>query len=122
MATAPHLIESQVPGHFFIEPPPKGFNLLRASPDELHQYGLPHRPDPVSLPNSAKMWTRTMRRIERFVVPKLVTHRDIVHGPIRGLRRIAGAGGTIHGGHQLERSCRDRRSTLPEPLGKLDHP
>jgi hypothetical protein len=97
MTSEPRLIRSQLADHFFIEPPPRDFNLLRASPDELHQFGLPHRPDAKLFPAAARAWTSVMRRVKRFITPELVTRRDIIHGPIRGLQRIARPGGTVLG-------------------------
>jgi hypothetical protein len=75
--------------HFTFERPPKGFDLLRASMDELHSYGLPHRPDPKTMPQASRLWYHVMKRIKKFVTPELIIRRDIVHGPERNLRPLA---------------------------------
>jgi hypothetical protein len=93
-------INSKLKDFLYIEPPPDGFRLLRATPDELHMYGLPHRPDPNLSPDAARAWMHVMRRVKRFVMPELRTRRDIVHQPFRRLRRIQkqGSRAVIHGG------------------------
>jgi hypothetical protein len=85
------LIPAPLPDHFFIEPPPRGFNPLRASDRELERYGLPHRPDPKVLPGAARLWLRVMRRIKTFVVPELAVQK-ILYAPGQG-RSIAGDSG-----------------------------
>jgi hypothetical protein len=85
-----HLIPSNLDEHFFIKPPADGTDLLRAADDDLHLHGLPHRPDPNSLPNAARAWLKVMRRIKRFVVPQLTERHDFVFRPIRPARAASG--------------------------------
>jgi hypothetical protein len=75
------LVPTDVEGHFTVEPPPDGFEPLRASDEELRRYGLPHRPDPKRYPQAARLWVRSMSRVQRFVTPKLRAKPEIVHGP-----------------------------------------
>ena len=77
----PRLVETAIPGHFTYELPPEGFEPIRASDDQLAQYGLPHRPDPRKLPQAARLWIRSMRRVRKFVTPELAVIPKIVHGP-----------------------------------------
>jgi len=48
-----NLIETELAGHLFVEPPPKSFQPLRATDEELEKYGLPHRPDPKKSPRAS---------------------------------------------------------------------
>ena len=83
MIPARHFVPSNLDEHFFIKPPADGIDLLGASDDELNAHGLPHRPDPKALPNAARSWLRVMRRIKRFVVPKLAVRQDYLFRPVR---------------------------------------
>jgi hypothetical protein len=78
-----HLLPTNFDDHFFIKPPADGVDLLHALDDDLHRYGLPHRPDPNALPNAARAWLRVMRRIKRFVVPQLAVRHDYLFRPMR---------------------------------------
>lgn len=85
------LIPTNLDEHFFIKPPADGTDLLRTTDDDLHFHGLPHRPDPGALPNAARAWLRSMRRIKRFVVPQLTVRHDYLFRPIRETRTAQGA-------------------------------
>lgn len=58
-ASAPKTATS-VPGVRIFAPPPKGFNALTASGEELARYGLPQRPDPQAEPQRYARWARAM--------------------------------------------------------------
>jgi Peptidase A4 family len=73
------LIETELVGHFFVAPPPKNFQPLKATDEELERYGLPHRPDPKKLPKASRLWLRSMRAIREFVQPKLIRLQKTVH-------------------------------------------
>ncbi len=62
--------------------PPKGFNPLVASPQELERHGFPARPDPVAMPEAAAKWVRAFRRYPQFqhVVPEFKALQQR-HGP-----------------------------------------
>jgi hypothetical protein len=85
-----HLIPTNLDEHFFIEPPADGADLLRVTDDDLRLHGLPHRPDPKTLPHAARAWLRVMRRIKRFVVPQLTVRHDYLFRPIRPARAAQG--------------------------------
>ncbi len=67
------------------DPPPKGFDPLRASADDLLRYGFPRRPDPEREPQAAAMWVGAMRRYGHFehLVPEFGHRPDRFHGPVR---------------------------------------
>jgi hypothetical protein len=92
------LAATNLADHFTFEPPPKGFDLLRASMEDLHSYGLPHRPDPKTMPKASRLWYHVMKRIKRFVTPELIVRRDLVHGPERNLRPLADPSANLFGG------------------------
>jgi hypothetical protein len=83
MTTQLRLVPTNLTGHFTFERPPEKFDFLRASADELHSFGLPHRPDPKLLPRAARRWQRIMSRIRGFATPKLTVRNDIQFGPPR---------------------------------------
>jgi hypothetical protein len=87
-----HLLPTNFDEHFFIKPPADGVDLLHALDNDLHRYGLPHRPDPQALPNAARAWLRVMRRIKRFVVPQLTVRHDYLFRPIRSAPGASGNG------------------------------
>jgi hypothetical protein len=72
--------KTELPGHYVFLPPPNGFNPLRASDEELARCGLPHRPDPKKFPHAARKWIMVMRKLRRFVIPKLKMTNKI-NGP-----------------------------------------
>jgi hypothetical protein len=74
------LVDTNLPGHLTFEVPPEGFSPMRASDDELRQYGLPHRPDPEKFPKEARLWARSMARIKTFVTPQLTPRPEAIHG------------------------------------------
>jgi Peptidase A4 family len=75
------LAETNVPGHFTFEPPPEGFSPARVSDAELRRHGLPHRPEPHKFPKQARLWLRSMARINTFITPQLTLRPEITHGP-----------------------------------------
>jgi Peptidase A4 family len=93
----PHLKETNLPGYKTFPAPPKDFNLLKASTDELHSYGFPHRPDPKSMPQAARLWLHIMSRIRKFVPPQFGEADKIVHGPDRNMRPIPTSDGQVFG-------------------------
>lgn len=66
--------------HYHFEVPPEGFQAARATDEELRRYGLPHRPDPAKFPKAARLWMRSMRRINQFIAPTLETRPNAIHG------------------------------------------
>jgi hypothetical protein len=96
--TQARLVPTSLAGVFTFEAPPKGFDMMRASADELHSYGFPHRPDPRKFPHASRLWHRVMRRVKRFVTPELTLRPDIVHGPDRNLRRLPRSAGRVFSG------------------------
>jgi hypothetical protein len=86
------LVPTALPNHFTFKAPPPGFNPLRASDDDLRQFGLPHRPDARRHPAAARMWIRAMSRVKKFVTPSLSVKPKVIHGPgpqeyLRNLRK-----------------------------------
>lgn len=67
------------------DPPPKSFDPLKASADDLTRFGFPRRPDVNSEPKAAALWVRAMQRFADFdhVVPDFELHSDRSHGPAR---------------------------------------
>jgi hypothetical protein len=65
------LIPTNLPEFKTVAPPPKGFDPLRATADELHRHHLPHCPDPRTSKAAAKAWRKAMSRIRTFVAPQL---------------------------------------------------
>src|SRR5579859_7191037 len=64
--------------------PPKGFDPLAASAEELERHGFPRRPDHVKMPHAAAKWVKAFRRYPEFehIRPefKALKHR---HAPNR---------------------------------------
>jgi len=98
MSVRAHLIPTNLPNYHTFKPAPHGFDILHASLDDLHKYGIVHRPDPKTHPAAARLWRHVMSRVRRFVTPQLTVRTDIVHGPVRNLRSVSGASGVVHGG------------------------
>jgi len=55
---------TRVPGVMAFAGPPKGFNPLTASGEELARYGLPQRPDAQSEPQRYHQWARAMTALK----------------------------------------------------------
>jgi hypothetical protein len=66
-----NLRRTAVDSHYLFQPPPDDFIAWRASEEELTKYGLPHQPDPKKLPREARVWLRTMKKLQRYVTPEL---------------------------------------------------
>jgi hypothetical protein len=54
-------IATNIPGVRSYAEPPKGFNALTASDEELATYGFPSRPDKQAHPNEYASWERAMK-------------------------------------------------------------
>src|SRR5271169_5420582 len=62
------------------ETPPKGFNHLKATNEELVKYGLPPRPDKTQCPRLAALWEHMLSRPLTVVFPEFKIN-DTVHHP-----------------------------------------
>jgi hypothetical protein len=80
----PSLALGKITIHTF-EPPPKGFDPLKASAGDLLRHGYPRRPDAEREPQAAAMWVDAMRRYGQFeyVTPEIGERPDHFHGPVR---------------------------------------
>lgn len=90
------LIPTNLPEFKTVAPPPKGFNPLRATADELHKHHLPHRPDPRASKAAAKAWRKAMSRIRTYVAPQLKPGHRIRRASLGNLASI-GKHGTQSG-------------------------
>jgi hypothetical protein len=90
----PQLVPLSLPGHFAHELPPDGFLPLKASDEDLHRYGILHRPDPSVSPELARLWRRVMSRVTRFVQPELEVNPERHHVPARQPRAKSAKTGT----------------------------
>ena len=65
--------------------PPKGFDPLHASAQDLQRHGFPRHPDPIKEPRAAGRWVEAFRHYREFthVIPEFTERPDHVHGPNR---------------------------------------
>lgn len=81
------LSETAVPHYSSFESPPDGFNIVRASNEELLRYGFPHRPDARRMPRAASAWHAIARNVRKIVPPKLRLLEGVSHGKTFGKPR-----------------------------------
>ena len=59
---ASEMSEAEILSYFTtFDPPPPGFDPLRASRHLLRKHGYPHRPDPHKEPRLHKLWSENSR-------------------------------------------------------------
>jgi len=75
------LIATNMPGIFSYPAPPPGFDVHRASPEELESYGYPPRP-PVTQRRARDRWERLVRAARTRIVP-IFQPSPVVAGPVR---------------------------------------
>ncbi len=77
-------------------PPPKEFDALAATVEELKKHGLPRRPDPHTEPGLAALWERQARRYHGFdhIKPEIdvATSGENALGPFLGLEPVESCG------------------------------
>lgn len=71
------LIPTNLSGVTTIEPPPVGFDPLKANAMDLMRYGIPPRPDPAKFPDAARIWDRILSRAHQVVVPQLRSRLEV---------------------------------------------
>lgn len=77
---AGEMSEAEILRHFTAyDPPPPGFDPLRASHHLLRKHGYPHRPDPHKEPRLYKLWSETLARPLKIIKAELQVDRSIVH-------------------------------------------
>jgi Peptidase A4 family len=67
----PNELATNVAGVTTIATPPKGFNPLNASDQDLEYYGFPPRPDQVAAPKAFATWQKAMSASRSRVTPVL---------------------------------------------------
>jgi hypothetical protein len=81
---------THVPGVSIFAAPPKGFNALTASGEELALYGLPQRPDPQTEPQRYARWVRAMTALASPKYhPTDVKQMPWHHSPNKPANRLA---------------------------------
>jgi hypothetical protein len=70
--------------------PPAGFDPLEASQEELDEFHLPLRPDPIRAPRSLANWLRAMSKPLFFPDDKLTTAELFTASPLRSLHQHRG--------------------------------
>ena len=67
----PNELTTNVAGATTIAAPPKGFNPLTASDQDLEYYGYPPRPNEVDAPKAFARWQKAMAASKLRLMPKL---------------------------------------------------
>jgi Peptidase A4 family len=98
------LVPTNLDGAYGIELPPKGFNPLKARPDELLRYGFPLCPDEKQSPKGAQIWRRALSRQLTHVAPQLRQRPELRRGPsgTAGLNSGPWSGGVLLAGGPFE--------------------
>jgi Peptidase A4 family len=52
------------------EPPPRGFDPVRASDEELRRHGFPPRPDAVTEPARLRRWESVVSQVQTIILPE----------------------------------------------------
>jgi hypothetical protein len=78
----PNEVATNIVGIASVAAPPKGFDPIAASDQELAYYGFPPRPDAVAAPKVFESWRKAMSAPKTRIVPALET-TGIYHGPAR---------------------------------------
>jgi hypothetical protein len=91
------------------ELPPKGFDPMTASADELRRFGLPRRPDPHTEPHLARLYASAFSRPHTFLKPELVvdSRLDAINAKKKG---IAGFSSGDWGGAVVTTPASDPRT------------
>ena len=77
----PHRIPTNLPGVTAYAPPPAGFDPIKATDEELADWGFPPRPDQTLFPEEYANWVRVRQALKTRIIPHLV-QTNIVHGPL----------------------------------------
>jgi hypothetical protein len=80
----PHRIPTNLPGVTTYAPPPAGFDPIKATDDELADWGFPTRPDQTLFPEEYANWVRVRRALKTRIIPHLV-QTNIAHGPLQSV-------------------------------------
>jgi hypothetical protein len=78
----PHRIPTNLAGVTAYNPPPAGFDPIKATDEELADWGFPPRPDQTLFPEEYANWVRVRTALKTRIIPHLV-QTNIVHGPLR---------------------------------------
>jgi hypothetical protein len=78
----PHRIPTNLPGVTAFAPPPAGFDPIKATDEELADWGFPPRPDQTLFPEEYANWVRVRTALKTRIIPHLV-QTNIVHGPLQ---------------------------------------
>ena len=78
----PHRIPTNLPGVTAFAPPPAGFDPIKASDEELADWGFPPRPDQTLFPEEYANWVRVRTALKTRIIPHLV-QTNIAHGPLQ---------------------------------------
>lgn len=79
----PNELSTNVPGIRSIAAPPREFDPIAASDEDLEYYGFPPRPDALKSPKGYESWKSAMLASKTRIAPKLEV-TNIFHGPARG--------------------------------------
>jgi len=78
----PNELRTNVPGTTSIAAPPKDFDPVAASDQDLDYYGFPPRPDEVAAPKAFASWKSAMIASKTRIVPNLEV-TNVFHGPAK---------------------------------------
>jgi Peptidase A4 family len=79
----PNEIRTNIPGATTTLAPPKDFNPLTASDEDLDYHGFPPRPDEIAAPKAFASWKSAILASKTRLVPKLEM-TSLFHGPAKG--------------------------------------
>jgi hypothetical protein len=83
----PNELATNVPGATTTAAPPKGFDPLTASDQDLDYFGFPPRPNQITSPKGYASWASAMAASKTRIVPTLQV-TNIFHGPAKGKAQV----------------------------------
>lgn len=84
----PNELRTNVPGTTTTVAPPKDFDPLNASDQDLEYHGFPPRPDENAAPTAYASWKSAIVASKTRIVPKLEV-TNVFHGPAKGKAGLA---------------------------------